>query len=80
MKQWIVWPMLVAALVMTGCKKEETMGEKLDKAVLEATVNNGPAVDGVSRLRAMTVDNLGLSVHHSKLREIRTLVRAGHAV
>jgi len=33
MKQWIVWPMLVAALVMTGCKKEETVGDKLDKAV-----------------------------------------------
>ena len=51
-----------------------------DKAVLEATVNNGPAVDGVSRLRAMTVDNLELAVHHNKLREIRALVEARHAV
>jgi hypothetical protein len=56
------------------------LDEKLDKSVLEATVNNGPAVDGVSRLRAMTVDNLGLSVHHSKLREIRTLVQAQYIV
>jgi hypothetical protein len=51
------------------------LDEKLDQAVLEATVNNGPAVDGVSRLRTMTVDNLDMTVHHSKLREIRALVQ-----
>jgi hypothetical protein len=56
------------------------LDEKLDKAVLEATVNNGPAVDGVSRLRTMTVDNLDMTIHHGKLREIHSLVRAGHAV
>ena len=54
--------------------------EELDKAILEATVNNGPAVDGVSRLRTMTVDNLDVTVHHNKLREIRALVEAAHAV
>ncbi|HUR47670.1 MAG TPA: hypothetical protein VMZ27_17435 [Candidatus Saccharimonadales bacterium] len=33
MKQWIVWPMLIAALVIgQGCKKDETLGEKLDSA------------------------------------------------
>ena len=52
------------------------LDEKLDQAVLEATVNDGPAVDGVSRLRAMTVDNLEMAIHHSKLREIRALVQA----
>ncbi len=52
------------------------LDEKLDQAVLEATVDNGPAVDGVSRLRAMTVDNLDMTTHHSKLREIRSLVQA----
>ena len=56
------------------------LDEKLNQAVLEATVNNGPAVDGVSRLRTMTVDNLDMAIHHSKLREIRALVQAGHAV
>ena len=56
------------------------LDEEHDKAVLQATVNNGPAVDGVSRLRAMTVDNLELAVHHNKLREIRALVEARHAV
>ena len=56
------------------------LDERLDAAVLEAAVNDGPAVDGVSRLRTMTVDNLEMAIHHSKLREIRALVRAGHGV
>jgi hypothetical protein len=56
------------------------LDETIDKGVLEATVNNGPAVDGVSRLRTMTVDNLDMAIHHSKLREIRALVKAGHDV
>ena len=80
---WGAYALLGALAALRPDWREQLLAcldEKLDKAVLEATVNNGPAVDGVSRLRAMTVDNLGLSVHHSKLREIRTLVRAGHAV
>jgi hypothetical protein len=48
--------------------------ETLDKAILEATVEHGPAVDGVSRLRRLTVDNLEPAIHHCKLREIRALV------
>ena len=50
------------------------LDEAIDKAILKATVDRGPAVDGVSRLRAMTVDNLEMAVHHGKLREIRALV------
>ena len=57
-----------------------SLDEKLDRAILETMVNDGPAVDGVSRLRAMTVDNLDLTVHHNKLQEIRALLEAGHAV
>lgn len=56
------------------------LDEKLDQAVLEATVNHGPAVDGVSRLRTMTVDNLDMSLHHSKLREIHALVQAQYVL
>jgi hypothetical protein len=55
------------------------LNEKLDQAILEATVNHGPAVDGVSRLRTMTVDNLEMAIHHSKLREIRALVQAQYS-
>jgi len=53
---------------------------ELDRAVLKTTVERGPAVDGVSRLRAMTVDNLDITVHHEKLREIRTLVENEYGV
>jgi hypothetical protein len=60
---------------MLGC-----LDETINKAVLEATVERGPAVDGVSRLRTMTVDNLDISVHHGKLREIRALVEAGYEI
>lgn len=53
------------------------LSEDLDETVLKATVERGPAVDGVSRLRRMTVDNLDIAVHHSKLRQIRAVVEAG---
>jgi D-glutamate cyclase len=56
------------------------LDEELDKAILEATVEYGPAVDGVSRLRTLTVDNLGFTIHHEKLREIRRLVEAEYGI
>lgn len=56
------------------------LDETLDRAILEATVNYGPAVDGVSRLRALTVDNLDLAIHHGKLRGIRTLVEGWYGI
>jgi len=56
------------------------LDERLDKAILEAAVNRGPAVDGVSRMRAMTVDNLAMTIHHSKLRDIRALVEAQYGM
>src|SRR5271166_2725631 len=34
------------------------LDETLDRAILEAAVEHGPAVDGVSRLQTLTVDNL----------------------
>jgi hypothetical protein len=55
------------------------LDERLDRAILEATVARGPAVDGVSRRQTLTVDNLDLLIHHEKLRALRTLVESGHA-
>lgn len=57
-----------------------TLDEDLDRRVLETMVADGPAVDGVSRLRRLTVDNLDIAVHHEKIRTIRALVEAGHGV
>ncbi len=52
----------------------EALDEDLDRAVLEATVWRGPAVDGVSQRQELTVDTLSLAIHHRKLRAIRDLV------
>jgi hypothetical protein len=56
------------------------LDETLDRAVLEAMIEHGPAVDGVSRLREPTVDNLDITTHHRILRKIRTLVEQGYAI
>jgi len=46
----------------------------LDQAILEATVRNGPAVDGVTRQQTLTIDSLDCAAHHRVLEEIRGLV------
>ena len=47
-----------------------------DGAILQAMVNDGPAVDGVTRRRTLTVDSMPAEVHHAKLRAIRAVVEA----
>jgi D-glutamate cyclase len=56
------------------------LDETLDHAVLEAMIEYGPAVDGVSQLPTLTVDGLDIAAHHGILRMIRTLVEQGHAI
>jgi len=58
----------------------ECLDEGLERRVLEATLVNGPAVDGVSRRQTPTIDNLDLAAHNKKLRAIRALAESGHAV
>ena len=53
---------------------------EMDRAILTAAVEQGPAVDGVSRRRTLTVDNLDLAVHHEKLRALRALVEPVHGL
>jgi D-glutamate cyclase len=60
---------------LLGC-----LDETLHRAVLEAMIEHGPAVDGVSRVPTPTVDNLDIATHHRILRMIRTLVERGHEV
>jgi hypothetical protein len=47
----------------------------LDRAVVEAMVRDGPAVDGVSLLRAATIDGLGMDVHRAMMEAVRTTLR-----
>jgi D-glutamate cyclase len=47
---------------------------KLDRDILETTVRDGPAVDGVTRQRTLTIDSLDYATHQRVLEEIRMLV------
>ena len=58
----------------------DSLDEVLERQVLEATLAEGPAVDGVSRLQTPTIDNLDLAIHQEKLRAIRALAKGGHEV
>ena len=58
----------------------DCLDETLHRAVLEAMIEHGPAVDGVSRLRTLTVDNIDIATHNRVLRMICTLVEQRHAI
>ena len=47
----------------------------LDRAVIEAMVRDGPAVDGVSLRRETTIDGLGMDVHRAVMEAVRGLVQ-----
>jgi hypothetical protein len=55
------------------------LDEKLDRAILERMVRDGPAVDGVTRLPMLTVDGFEPERHHRVLGAIRTLVETADA-
>jgi hypothetical protein len=55
----------------------EVLDPGLDQFVVEATVRDGPAVDGVSLRRAATIDALGMEVHHGVLAAILAVVGEG---
>jgi D-glutamate cyclase len=58
----------------------DSLDEGLERQVLEATLADGPAVDGVSRRQTPTIDNLDLATHQEKLRAIRALAKGEHEV
>jgi hypothetical protein len=56
------------------------LDESLDRRIVETTLRDGPAVDGVSRRPIATIDNFDLDFHHQKLREVRALAEGAHAL
>lgn len=52
----------------------QCLDDSLDRHIVEVMLRDGPAVDGVSRRQALTIDNFGLAFHHQKLHMIRALV------
>jgi hypothetical protein len=54
---------------------QAALDPEVDRAVLEAMVRDGPAVDGVTGRQEATIDALPLDVHHAVLAEIRAYLR-----
>jgi D-glutamate cyclase len=75
---------LIAALAVLRSDWRMALLESLDpardEAILRAMVDDGPAVDGVTRQRTLTVDSLPMEVHHTKLRAIRAVAEGDAAV
>jgi hypothetical protein len=66
---------LIAGLAVRDPVPRQTLRDCLDPAIdrriLHALVEHGPAVDGVTLRRAMTIDGLDEAVHREKLERIR---------
>jgi D-glutamate cyclase len=80
---WGAYALLGALAVLRSdwrSRMMESLDEGLEQRVLEATLADGPAVDGVSCVQAPTIDNLDLPTHRDKLRRIRALAEGKHAV
>jgi D-glutamate cyclase len=52
----------------------QCLDASMDRHIIEIMLRDGPAVDGVSRRQALTIDNFALAQHHQKLHMIRALV------
>ncbi len=58
----------------------ECLDAALDRHILETTVRDGPAVDGVTRRQTLTIDTLDCAAHQRVLEAIRALVRESEGV
>lgn len=77
---WGAWALLAALAALRPQWRAPLLScldADCDRAILEAAVKRGPAVDGVSRRQTLTVDNLDLPMHHAKLRALRAVVDGG---
>jgi D-glutamate cyclase len=78
---WGAYALLAGLAVLRADWAEGLVGcldADLDLRILEATVRNGPAVDGVTRQQTVTIDGIAPSQHRHKLDAIRALVADGH--
>ena len=72
--KWGAWGVLAALAVLRPDWRAgllAALDPALDAVIMQATVFDGPAVDGVTTLQAMTVDGLPVARHHAKLEAIR---------
>jgi hypothetical protein len=70
---------LIAALAVCQAEWRETLlaclDPAIDRRILEPLVQRGPAVDGVTLRRTLTIDGLDLAAHQAKLESIRAVAR-----
>jgi hypothetical protein len=73
---WGAYAMLAALAVLRPDWSAMLSGldPALDRAVIEAMVRDGPAVDGVSLRREATIDALGMNVHRAVMETVRGLL------
>ena len=71
---WGAWGVLAALAVLRPDWRAlllAALDPALDEKILRATVFDGPAVDGVTTVQALTVDGLPMERHHAKLAAIK---------
>lgn len=70
---------LIAGLAVGDAGSRETLLDCLDPAIdrriLETLVQRGPAVDGVTLGRTLTIDGLDLAAHRAKAEQVRAAAR-----
>jgi hypothetical protein len=74
---WGAYAMLAALAVLRpdwSTAMLSGLDPALDRSVVEAMVQDGPAVDGVSLQRAATIDALGMEAHREVLEAVRSVV------
>ena len=74
---WGAWALLAALAVLRPDWRApllRSLDPALDQHILEITVTQGPAVDGISRQQTLTVDNHPLAMHHAKLAQLRAAI------
>jgi D-glutamate cyclase len=77
---WGAYALIAALAAIREDWRDRLLGclhENLDRHILEAMLRDGPAVDGVSRRWALTIDNFELAFHHEKLSMVRSLAEGG---
>lgn len=75
---WGVWA-LMAALALSKPEWTQTfmkyLSIELTKQILKNCVENGPAVDGVTMCRDLTIDGLEWTVHENVLQQINSVLK-----
>jgi len=74
---WGAWALLAALAVLRPDWRDtllRSLDPTLDAHILTTTVEQGPAVDGISRRQTLTVDNHPMAMHHAKLAALRAAV------